>query len=339
MAGWLSASAKKLCDWARLNELLVARRHAEMLVLTYHGVLSRRRPNPENHANEVDADSFRLQLGWLLQRFEPTDLAGLERFGDGLWQNEKPPLLITFDDGYRNNLTVAAPILREAGAPAIFFLTTGYVGTTRVLWNDEVRARVFHWPELEIAMPFGGRKPVPREPIARRAFGNRITRDCKQLPDEQRLAYLDLLREKAPSVDCMDDLEVRAFMSWDEARDLAQMGFELGSHTVEHPILSQATREKAFVELHESKAAMEREIQRPCRAIAYPNGTVRDVSDSVFEQARLVGYDWAFMTTPVWHARSDDPLKIPRIGVPGHTDLATFKFYASGLHTRLSSGA
>lgn len=337
MKSSLNSVFKSLCDVAFVNEALVRFQRSSLLVLNYHGVLAQPRADSGSYGNDVDAESFRSQLRWLKRHLIATDLEGLGRYFKGEWGERKPPVLITFDDGYRNNLTVAAPILREEGMPAIFFVATGYLNTGRVLWNDEVTIRVQHWPEPEIDMPSGGRSTVPDDAVARRAFSKKVNEGCKRVTEEARGGYLEFLRSKTPSVELMDDPEARMFMQWDEARKLAGMGFEIGSHTVEHPILSTISRERLAAELRESKAAIERELQRPCAAIAYPNGSARDVNEAVFEEVRAAGYDWGFMTTPVWQKPGGDPRKIARIGFPGHTDLATFKFYVSGLHTRLSN--
>ena len=137
----------------------------------------------------------------------------------------------------------------------------------------------------------------------------------------------------------MQDPEALAFMSWAEARELAALGFDIGSHTVHHPILSRLPQLAIAEELQGSRATLERELGRPCTAVAYPNGTHEDVNATVLEEVRRAGYEWAFMTTPTWAKRACSRYEIPRIGSPGHTDLATFKFYASGLHTRLKATA
>lgn len=332
----LRASVKWLCAATRINESLVWLQRSDALVLCYHGVLEQARTDCWSYGNCVDAPSFRSQLRWLKRHFSVQDLAGLRRWRSGKWTGRKPPVLVTFDDGYRNNLTTAAPILREEGVPALFFVTTGLIGTTGVLWNDEVRVRVLHWPETEIVLPSGERSAVPSAIRGRRSLSDEINEACKRLTEERLAEYLKFLRRGTPSIEAMDDPEAREFLTWKEVRDLASLDFEIGSHTVEHPILSRISRTRLAIELRESKAAIERKTGKPCSAIAYPNGSSRDVDETVFEEARTAGYDWAFMTTPVWHKPGGDPHQIPRIGFPGHTNLATFKFYASGLHSRLS---
>ena len=159
----------------------------------------------------------------------------------------------------------------------------------------------------------------------------------QQLTEGPLAEYLEFLRRKTPSIEVMVDPEARLFLSWDEVPGVGQNGLRNRFHTVEHCILSRTSRTRMAAELRESKSAIERELGQPCNAIAYPNGSARDVNEMVFEEVRAAGYDWAFMTTPVWQKAGGDPHRISRIVSPGHTNLETFKFHASGLHTRLSS--
>jgi peptidoglycan/xylan/chitin deacetylase (PgdA/CDA1 family) len=335
----IKSAVKGLCDSIGVNELLVRLQRSDLLVLCYHGVLAERRPDRWSYENWVSADEFRSQLRWLKRFLQPLSLADLANWHSGRSAGGKAPVLITFDDGYRNNLTVAAPILREEGVPAAFFLATGYIGTPRTLWNDEVRIRVLNWPESAIRLPSGETAAVSSDATARRSLANQVTRATKKLTGEPCAAYMEYLRSTTASLNVMDDPEARAFMNWDEARKLASLGFDLGSHTVEHPILSRITRVRMADELSRSKATMERELNRPCTAIAYPNGTAEDVNEELFEEVKAAGYQWAFLTTPVWQKPGGDVLRIPRVVFPGHTDMSTFKFYASGLHGRLSGAA
>jgi peptidoglycan/xylan/chitin deacetylase (PgdA/CDA1 family) len=333
----LKTAIKQICNALQVNETLVSRHRSDLLVLNYHGVLAEARADGRSYGNCVDAQCFRLQLRWLKRHFSPQGLDGLRSWQAGLWIIRKPPVLITFDDGYRNNLTVAAPICREEGVPAIFFLSAGMIGAGKILWNTEIVARVRHWLAPQIAMPNGERQALPRDTASRRSLADKINRESKQLPEEALCQYLAYLREGSPSVDLMEDPEACMFLSWDEARELVALGFEIGSHTVSHPILSRLTPARVRAELRDSKAILERELKQPCRALAYPNGSERDVNQVVVDEAQSAGYEWAFMTTPWWHKPGGAAVhSIPRIGVPGHTDMSTFKFYVSGLHSRLS---
>jgi peptidoglycan/xylan/chitin deacetylase (PgdA/CDA1 family) len=295
-----------------------------------------RRPDPWNYGIFVDAAEFRRELQWLMQHFEPITLAGLRAWINGEWKHRKAPMMVTFDDGYENNAKIAAPILQEEGCPALFFLITVYVGTERMLWTDEVRVRVMDWPGRSIRLPDGGEAPVPPVRGDRYMLSRRIKNDCKQLPDGGRATYLEYLRAETPGRIAVDDPEARRFMTWDDARGLVKQGFDIGSHTVEHPILSRLTREAIAHELRKSKQSIEHELGHPCTSVAYPNGLARDVNETVVDEARAAGYLFGFMGTAVWQNRRGDMRQIARVGVPGHADATAFEFCASGMHSLLS---
>ncbi len=330
---------KQIVSAIGANEWVIRGKKSELLVLCYHGVLAEPRPDRWSYDNWVDAASFRAQLRWLKEVVELTDLAGLRRWHEGKWRGSRGPALITFDDGYRNNLTQAAPILLEESLPSIFFLASGYVGTCRVLWLDEIRVQVLNWPDPSVRLPSGETRQIPSDLTGRRRMANEIVEGVKQLTEEPCRDYRDYLRSKTERVELMDDAEARSFMSWDDARKLREMGFEIGAHTVSHPILSKISQERVASELRESKTAIERELNLLTKALAYPNGTSRDVNEQVFAETEKAGFEWAFTTAPHWQKPGVNPYQIGRICVVGHTDLATFKFYASGLHTRIMGAA
>jgi peptidoglycan/xylan/chitin deacetylase (PgdA/CDA1 family) len=236
-------------------------------------------------------------------------------------------------------LTQAAPILREESLSAVFFLASGYIGTSRVLWLDEIRVQVLNWPEPSVRLPAGETRPLPSDLAGRRRLANEIVESVKLLTEAPCRAYRAYLRSKTDQVELMDDSEARSFMSWDDARRLKEMGFEIGAHTVSHPILSRITPERVASELRESKATIDRELNFSSRAFAYPNGSARDVNDNVFEETQKADFEWAFTTAAQWQKPGVNPYQIGRICVVGHTDLATFKFYASGLHSRIMGAA
>jgi peptidoglycan/xylan/chitin deacetylase (PgdA/CDA1 family) len=113
-------------------------------------------------------------------------------------------------------------------------------------------------------------------------------------------------------------------MSWDQLRELADSGWEVGSHTLTHPYLTAIDDERLATELRESRAAVERELGRPCRSIAYPYG---DVDERVIEAVGAAGY--AFGASLPKKLSSRGPLDHPRVGVYHVDDLGRFKLKVS----------
>jgi peptidoglycan/xylan/chitin deacetylase (PgdA/CDA1 family) len=121
-------------------------------------------------------------------------------------------------------------------------------------------------------------------------------------------------------------------LGWPELRELADAGWEVGSHTCSHPRLTTVDDEHLAAELRDSRAGCEEGMGRPCRSIAYPYG---DVDARVVEATRSAGYELA-AALPKRHG-SRDPLDWPRVGVYNVDDLRRFRLKVSPLVRRLRS--
>ncbi len=313
---------------AGIDRLAVSLHARDALVLVYHGILSGERGEPFRYHHTLA--EFEAHLNWLGVRCTPVGVADFARWKRGEWQPRKPPVLITFDDGYRNNATVAAPLLLRKGFPALFCLASGYIGGDRVLWPDEVFSRVVAWTGTSLEGPDGAVNAVPELEAPREALALSIVEACKNCSDDRRREFLAYLARETPRANAMIDSAVQEFMSWDEVRALAAARFDLGSHTVTHPILKQLSPEELRRELRESRACIETQTGLACKAVAYPNGRSRDIGESVLAATRDAGYEIAFTVSNKWCARTRDPLQLDRISPPGHSSLATFALHASG---------
>ena len=114
-------------------------------------------------------------------------------------------------------------------------------------------------------------------------------------------------------------------MSWDELGELADAGWEIGSHTVSHPMLTRVADEELRAELADSRAAVEAALGRECRALAYPYG---DFDDRVARAAGAAGYAAAGTLFPGLLA-APPPLQWPRVGISHHHGLRAFALKVS----------
>jgi peptidoglycan/xylan/chitin deacetylase (PgdA/CDA1 family) len=309
----------------------------DALVLVYHGIFDEEKPEPFRYHHT--AAEFEAHLDWLGTRCTPVTLADFARWKRGEWRPRKPPVFVTFDDGYRNNALLAAPLLKRKGIPALFFLASGYIDGERVLWPDEVFARVCAWTAPTLDGPAETTRAIPQNPMEREAVALSIVEECKSLPNAQRLAFIADLARETPSCDPLVDAGAQSFMSWDDVRALAAAGFDLGSHTVTHPILRSLSPDDLRRELRESRTAVEARTGVRCAALAYPNGRARDIDAAVLAETAAAGYDWAFTVSDRWCRPTAEALQLDRISPPGHADLATFALHASGFRQWLRSAA
>jgi peptidoglycan/xylan/chitin deacetylase (PgdA/CDA1 family) len=122
--------------------------------------------------------------------------------------------------------------------------------------------------------------------------------------------------------------------TWDELAELAEAGWEIGSHTRTHPHLTEIDEESLRRELEKSRQELEAGLERPCPSLAYPYA---DVDARVVAAARAAGYSAAATVFGSYDA-GDDPLRQPRLLVYHHDTLARFRWKARpGVYGLLTS--
>jgi len=316
-----------------LNTLLRNSLRRHLLVVCYHGVVSAEQKDRFGYGNTVTEAEFLAHLEFLARHFQPVTAEDVIAHHQGI--KELPPgaVLVTFDDGYRNNLTLAAPILRRVGIPSVFHISTGYIGTQDVLWTDDLIGRVIGWSAESLPLPQGGEMTLPSRLAERRTAAQALKESCKRLDWQTVKAWLNRIREAsdrpAPNPELYD------FMNWDEVRELHRQGFEIGSHTVEHPILSRISQTALQRELTASKLTIEQELQTTCKVIAYPNGGAADVSPTVFEASRAAGYQLGFVVGERHSPPGEDGMALSRLCIQGHLPMTDFIYRVDGLQRLL----
>src|ERR1017187_6364038 len=227
-----------------LTKALIRRESGKgILILCYHGVVPGSHAGEFLYRNTVSIREFSNHLEFLSRWFHfisPNELTA-----EAIESKPLPerPAMISFDDGYRNNLMYAAPVLRKFWISSLFSVVTGLIGTPDVLWTESVNFCVLDWPGKTMPVPQkeGGYKDVvlPSSPEDRVQLAHMVRQACKEMDREALEEYLGLLRSEVPSTRMDLYNELLAFMSWDEVRTLHSQGFAIASHTVSHPILSR----------------------------------------------------------------------------------------------------
>jgi peptidoglycan/xylan/chitin deacetylase (PgdA/CDA1 family) len=237
-------------------------------------------------------------------------------------QRELPPrpAIITFDDGYSDNLRYAYPVLRELGLPATIFLSTGIIGTEIAFPWDRAAYCFFHSAKDHADLPMTGRvswsNSQERELIMRGWF----TR-VKKVSEAEGTRLVDSLAH-ALEVEIPPGAFPSLYLDWDQVRELSRNGIEMGAHTASHPILTGISLERAEQEIVSSKRRIEAEIGKPVISFAYPNGGPADFSEDIMAILRREGIEVAFTLMPGpthFAAVKKNPLGIRRVFV-GYND-------------------
>ncbi len=318
-----------------VNRLLRARARRNLLVLGYHGVISEDHPgDPRRCRATVTVGEFREQLETIRRFFNPVSASDVMDWLAGGASLPAHPILVTFDDGFRNNLTHAAPELERFGVPAMIHVATAYVGRRELLWFHELDERILGWRCRTLPMPHAEPDiPMPGDLDARARVSERVVNYCKRLPSRTRAEYLNCLRNEPMPYGPSWCREVYELLTWDEIRALSRRGFAIGSHTVSHPVLTTLCGDELRREWRESKARIEEEVEEECPWIAYPNGGYNDVSEDVISAVAEAGYRVGFTLMDRGNPECVDPLRIDRVCMVPNLSPNAFQARISGLRS------
>ena len=296
-------------------------------VLMYHRVLPAREMDPSVQAGMVvEPDTLNLHLQALRKRFEVvplSDLASFMRSGVGS-SPRTPSCALTFDDGWHDFYRHAYPIVKSHNAPVTVFLPTDFVGTDRWFWTDRLG---YLLSRAALSRSGGNRASRSQDPLLAELLRVSGTEEARL---EQAIAMLKphglerierVLAELSTAMSGDRTPAGRAFLNWEEVREMADSGLvSFGSHTAGHQLLTTLADDQARHELRKSMDDLlaHGAANESFLAFSYPNG---DLSERLSEMVREAGYHLAVTTRRGWHDQGANPYTINRIGM--HQDVAS----------------
>lgn len=316
----------------RATHKLKGRLTARGLVLMYHRIAE---PDLDPWGLSVSPEHFAEQLEVINKYFHPLSMQELLRH----LQRGKVPnrsVVVTFDDGYVDNLQHAKPLLEHFNIPATIFLVTEALVEDRNFWWDELEWALlrpgtlpdclelkindskYEWQlgeasrySLQDRQKDWQRRPWDASPGTRLAFFYLVWQRLLETSNAERLKCLDTIRAWA-GADSDQRRRDRA-LTKEEARMLGQGDLiELGAHTVTHAALRLLPAAQQMEEIAGSKTQLEDIIGRPVTSFSYPHG---EYSMETAELVQKAGFQGASTTNFQCVLPSADPFQLPRFQV------------------------
>lgn len=303
-------------------------------ILAYHRVIDFDENTPfDFEVSNVSATppQFEKQLAFLKAHFNPITFGELKanRFeGTPLPPH---PVMITFDDGYKDNFTKAFPLLNKYGLKATFFLTAGFIGSDQLFPFERLSYSLNKTSHSSIDLSSFklGRLPIstPQERIKARQI---IIHYLRSLDETTHQAVFQTVMERL-------DVTVPAgtghsqIMNWDDIVEMSRHGMEFGSHSMTHPILSRVPSAQLKDETQDSKDLIEARLNKPIDAFCYPASGKTDYF-GVREEEALKSAGYHFGVTflhGLENTLSMNPYQIRRIRIPHFIGESQFKIGVS----------
>lgn len=262
-------------------------------ILMFHGV----------DGEEYSAESFEAQLRYLRRHFSIVPISALLDRSPGQNEASSRRVVLTFDDGLHNHHSIVYPILHRMRVPATFYVCPGLIEKSQWLWNHEARERLksLASPQrIELAKALG----APSVTIEGIVAWMKLLQPAVRAKAEETIRAASSRFEPTALQHLRFDI-----MSWEEIFSLDPEIVTVGSHTVNHPILTAVDQDTAAWEILESGRWLEETLKRPIEHFCYPNGeNDRSTEDHVRRRYRT-----AVTTKPGVLDPNHDPHRLLRI--------------------------
>jgi peptidoglycan/xylan/chitin deacetylase (PgdA/CDA1 family) len=324
-----------LGGWWRVARRLGNQSDGRVLILLYHRVA---KLDSDPWALAVNPRRFAEHLEVLRQHARPMQLRELSQgLRDGNLSDRS--VVITFDDGYADNLHNAKPLLERHDIPATVFVASGYVGRKREFWWDEldrlllrpgtlpervqlsVNGTLYRWELSEAAhyteedfRRHRGWRAWNKNPTPRHHLYASLCKLLRPISEEERRQKLREVRRWTVEVPARRSNHRP--LSLEEVERLHQGRLvEVGAHTITHPILSALPSGSQAHEIRKNKARLEKILDRSVSSFAYPYGKPYDYTAQTVDIVRQAGFTCACASFEGLVRRSSDRFQLPRVYV------------------------
>ena len=297
------------------------------LVIMYHSVVDEANAPYIDQSFSVTEEQFEAQLRYLKRNANVISLSEMVDCVQGGKRLPENAVVLTFDDGYMNNLTHAAPLLEAYDLPAMIYLCTGYVDRQQSQWDD-VLYTMFRFRGAQRLQWQGTDFDLANKEMLSRAFGAVGGALITSTVSERDQILDDIRHQLQP--DCEFP---QLTMGWDDVRYLASHypKIELGLHTADHLDMTRLTSAELEAEVMKSRETFFRELGYEAEHYSYPYGRH---TEAVAEQLRAMGFRSAVITQPTeLVTEKTHPFMIPRYEIS--SSLLDLKLWMSGAFPEL----
>jgi peptidoglycan/xylan/chitin deacetylase (PgdA/CDA1 family) len=245
----------------------------------------------------------------------------------------RTPLVLTFDDGSRDNYSVGFKLAQELQIPITIFLIPGYIQSGSRFWWLEGDHLVSHTQVSEATVE--GRTYHLDKLAEQKALAQAIdarVRHAASVPERE--AFLVSTRKAlADSSSAIAEDQATSSLTWAEVQEMEESGWvSFGAHTMHHPILAYLTDPaEVEYEISECRMVLERHLKHSVYTFAYPVGYLEHIGENASCAVQKAGYNWAVTTINGFNTPQSNPYLLRRVVVDADQHWLSVATKASGV--------
>jgi peptidoglycan/xylan/chitin deacetylase (PgdA/CDA1 family) len=278
--------------------------------VVFHDISATESPFTKGMNVSTAPRKFEAALRFLTRHYTPVRLQDVLTDYDG---RGLPPraVLVTFDDAYASVAESAAPLCRQFGVPAVFFVNAAFLDNQRLAPDNLVCyvANVFGMKTIHAAaraVPGAGTSEL-------HSLSEVFTRFFPSISLAEREVFLDTLRQLAGISDSRMADEAHLYLTTKQLCDLASFDFEIGNHTYTHVHCRSLSRKEFGSQVDRNKAELEAISGTKVRSFSQPYGSSKDLTHELADHLRESGHEAIFLSESVANPRGANRFQLDRV--------------------------
>ncbi len=299
-------------------------------MLCYHSVADQPDYCPLSIA--VKPELFDLQMQFLAENYS---VLSIDDAIESVKNKSVPEraVVITFDDGFKDNYENALPIIKKYGLTATFYITSNPIKQSSSFWVSWMQIIIANADPEKFEL-LGKQFSVPDQVIKagknnRQELTSYLTIKINQASlDKKKILFEQIAEILQVAPTDKNSITAEIMMDEEDVKKMTEQGMTIGSHTVNHPILTSLNEKQILTELVQSKNQLEEITGQTVKHFAHPNGPggIINYSELTANLIEQVGYDSSCTSIRGMISEQSNCYLLPRLDINDYQDEASFAF-------------
>lgn len=305
----------------------------KLIILGYHGISGKEQSYRKKYLGK---SIFEKQIKYLKKKnFSFITLTNWQQIVKSQKKTNNGFVIITFDDGFKNVIDYAYPILKKYGAKGIIYVISDIIEKNELIWTEYLKMLVYNHRNNKFKFKFKDQiieYSLNSKYNLKIAF-NDMKNKLRTLSNKERITHLNQF-EISNNIKSFKNIPIDYLVAnWQELNSLNKNILEIGNHTKTHPNLNTLSSDKDYYEeLILSKLEIEKKIGYSIKHICYPAGIY---NESVIQYLKKYEYLTGVTVKEGLNTLKSDLFQLKRLIIDDNFLL--FKYKVSGFYTYLQN--